>query len=140
MRKKSTVSVAFRRSLAGFAAVMSALTPLTVSAALIDDKDIAQQEACLASSTAVLVTVKNVRSSNGAVTALLFDDNPDNFLKEGRGIDKARVAAQEGETKICLLAPASGTYSIALYHDEDGNKKFNRNFLGHAVGRLRIFT
>ena len=97
---------------------------------LVDIRDVAQQETCREATTAVHVTVQNVRSSDGAVTALLYNDNPDDFLKEGRGVDKARVLAQEGETSICLLAPKPGTYSVALYHDENGNKKFERNFLG----------
>ena len=41
-----------------------------------------------------------------------------------------RVEAQEGETLLCLEAPAAGRYSVALYHDENGNKKFDRDFIG----------
>lgn len=130
MRKKSPVSFVFRLPMAFLAGALAGLSAASAWATLVDSRDIAQQEACRKSPTAVHVTVQNVRSSDGALTALLFDDNPDNFLKEGRGIDKARVLAQKGETKICLVAPGSGSYSIALYHDEDGNKKFNRNFLG----------
>ena len=110
---------------------MLAIVPgFAVWADLVDVRDVAQQETCLEASTAIHVTVQNVRSSDGAVTALLYSDNPDDFLKEGRGLDKARVLAQKGETTICLKAPGPGVYSIGLYHDENGNKKFERNFLG----------
>src|SRR3546814_1591535 len=31
---------------------------------------------------------------------------------------------------LCLQAPAAGRYSVALYHDENGNKEFDKDFLG----------
>ena len=78
----------------------------------------------------IRVTVENVRSSDGLITAILYPDNPKNFLKEGKRLDKVRVDAREGETVLCLNAPSAGRYSIALYHDENGNRDFDRNFLG----------
>ena len=76
------------------------------------------------------VTVENVRSSKGLITAVLYGDDPDTFLKRGARLDRIRVDAQEGETVLCLKAPATGRYTVALYHDENGNKEFDRNFLG----------
>ena len=78
----------------------------------------------------VRVTVENVRSSSGLITAILYPDNPKTFLKEGKRLDKVRVEAREGETVLCLKAPSTGRYSVALYHDENGNKDFDQNFLG----------
>lgn len=83
-----------------------------------------------ASPTAIEVTVENVRSSKGLITAVLYNDNPETFLKRGARLDRIRVDAHEGETVLCLNAPASGRYTVALYHDENGNKEFDRNFLG----------
>ena len=80
--------------------------------------------------TTVRVTVENVRSSNGLITAVLYPDNPKNFLKKGKRLDRVRVEAREGETVLCLKAPSTGRYSVALYHDENGNKDFDQNFLG----------
>ncbi len=79
---------------------------------------------------AIQVTVENVRSSKGLITAVLYDDNPDTFLKKGARLDRIRVEAREGETLLCLNAPSAGRYTVALYHDENGNKEFDRNFLG----------
>lgn len=76
------------------------------------------------------VTVEKVRSSKGLITAVLYSDDPETFLKSGARLDRIRVAATEGETLLCLRAPASGRYSVALYHDENGNKDFDRDFLG----------
>ncbi len=83
-----------------------------------------------ASPTAIEVTVENVRSSKGLITAVLYNDNPETFLKRGARLDRIRVDAREGETVLCLNAPASGRYTVALYHDENGNKEFDQNFLG----------
>ena len=79
---------------------------------------------------AIRVTVDNVRNSKGLITAVLYSDDPDTFLKRGARLDRIRVEAQEGETGLCLPAPSSGRYSVALYHDENGNKEFDRDFLG----------
>lgn len=78
----------------------------------------------------VQVTVDNVRNSKGLITAVLYSDDPETFLKSGAKLDRIRVEAREGETVLCLEAPANGRYSVALYHDENGNRKFDRDFLG----------
>jgi len=78
----------------------------------------------------IQVTVEKVRSSEGLITAVLYNDNPETFLKAGARLDRIRVDAREGETTLCLTAPAAGRYSVALYHDENGNKEFDRDFLG----------
>ncbi len=83
-----------------------------------------------ATSSMVQVTVDNVRNSKGLVTAVLYSDDPETFLKSGKKLDRIRVEAHEGETVLCLKAPAKGRYSVALYHDENGNKKFDQDFLG----------
>ncbi len=85
----------------------------------------------LATASAVIqVTVENVRNSKGLITAVLYSDDPETFLKRGARLDRIRVEAQQGETVLCLTAPAAGRYSVALYHDENGNKEFDRDFLG----------
>ena len=83
-----------------------------------------------AAPTAVQVTVERVRNSKGLITAVLYDDNPATFLKKGARVDRIRVEAREGETVLCLLAPAAGRYTVALYHDENGNKEFDQDFIG----------
>lgn len=91
----------------------------------------ADQRVCTADTAASIeVKVENVRSSKGLITAVLYDDDPEAFLKKGQRLDRVRVKAKKGDTSLCLQAPTVGRYSIALYHDENGNKKFDRNFLG----------
>src|SRR3546814_16611886 len=33
-------------------------------------------------------------------------------------------------TVACLSVPGPGTYAIAIYHDENGDRKFDRSMLG----------
>lgn len=111
-------------ALAGACAAWLALAPLPAAAA--------QGEGCLGDGpTTIKVTVEKVRSSKGLITAVLYDDNPKTFLKSGARIDRIRVDASEGETELCLNAPAAGrSYAVALYHDENGNTEFDTDFLG----------
>ncbi|HMA13997.1 MAG: DUF2141 domain-containing protein [Bacteroidota bacterium] len=107
-----------------FAAVLALFSGLSASRA-------DTPEACdPAAPETIQVTVEKVRSSKGLITAVLYNDNPETFLKEGARLDRIRVEAQAGETTLCLTAPAAGRFSVALYHDENGNKKFDRDFLG----------
>jgi uncharacterized protein (DUF2141 family) len=91
----------------------------------------ASGEGCIGDTpTTIRVTVENVRNSKGLITAVLYDDNPKTFLKSGSRLDRIRVEAREGATELCLNAPATGRYAVALYHDENGNKEFDTDFLG----------
>ena len=81
-------------------------------------------------STKILVRVQELRSSDGLVTVELFNDNPEGFIKKLGRLERIRVNAVDGEAKACFLAPGPGTYAVALYHDENGNKKFDRNLIG----------
>lgn len=111
-------------ALAGLCAAWLALAPAPAAAA--------SGEGCIGDgATTIRVTVEKVRNSKGLITAVLYDDNPKTFLKKGARLDRIRVEASEGETELCLNAPAAGrSYSVALYHDENGNTEFDTDFLG----------
>lgn len=85
---------------------------------------------CAASGAGIRVIVERVKSSKGLITAVLYNDEPSNFLKRGQRLARVRVHATEGATRLCLEAPGPGSYAVALYHDENGNRKFDRNLLG----------
>jgi uncharacterized protein (DUF2141 family) len=87
-------------------------------------------QSCEREGIRVLLRVQQVRNSEGNITALLFGDTPDMFLKKGARLDKKRVPAQAGETRLCLYAPQPGIYGVSLYHDENGNTDFDRNWTG----------
>jgi uncharacterized protein (DUF2141 family) len=113
-------------------AVAGAAFVLTLLGGLAAGRAEAPQAACDAAGdpATIEVTVEKVRNSKGLITAVLYNDDPETFLKRGARLDRIRVDAREGETTLCLRAPAAGRYSVALYHDENGNEEFDRDFLG----------
>jgi uncharacterized protein (DUF2141 family) len=85
---------------------------------------------CESSGIPILVTIEKVRNSNGTIKVELYSGDGKKELKKSKKIARTRVKAQRGETKLCLNAPSVGNYAIALYHDENNNKKLDRNFIG----------
>ena len=76
------------------------------------------------------VQVRDLRSSDGLVTVELFNNDPDGFIKKSGRLERIRTVAAGNKAFVCFKAPGPGVYAIALYHDENGNKKFDKNFLG----------
>ena len=73
------------------------------------------------------VVADGVRSNDGQVAITVYSDNRSKFLAKGGALWVGRVKAQKGATRGCVFLPATGVYAIALYHDENGNGKFDRN-------------
>ncbi|GJL64591.1 MAG: hypothetical protein NPIRA04_32450 [Nitrospirales bacterium] len=48
----------------------------------------------------------------------------------GKKLDAKRESAQVTSTLICLQAPHPGTYAVVVHHDENDNKKLDRNWIG----------
>ncbi len=85
---------------------------------------------CTTESTGIHVVAQEVRSSDGLLTVELYDDNPEAFIKKAGRLKRVRVEAIEGQTEMCFTAPGPGRYAVVLYHDENANEKFDKNFLG----------
>ncbi|MBI2883113.1 MAG: DUF2141 domain-containing protein [Candidatus Methylomirabilis oxyfera] len=93
----------------------------------------ATEGACSRASTAIDVRVRGVRSDRGYVTLVLYGDNPADFLVKGKKIFKRQFAAKRGTVAFCVIVPKAGTYAASVYHDENGNKKFDRSVIGIPV-------
>lgn len=78
----------------------------------------------------IRITVKTLRHGSGMVVADLHGDNPKTFLKKGKKLKRVRVPARSGSVSFCVPVAAPGTYALAVYHDENGNRKFDKNWLG----------
>lgn len=78
----------------------------------------------------ITLRVSGVQSSSGLITAVLYGDNPDDFLVRGRRLQRVRVPATGGTTELCMSVEEPGTYAIGLYHDENGNRRFDKNWVG----------
>ena len=81
----------------------------------------------------VIVRAVNLRSAKGLVTAVLYGDSGATFLKKGARLSKERVPAMAGSVELCLPAPGPGRYAVATYHDENGNRKFDKNWIGIPI-------
>ncbi len=98
------------------------LWPLAATAEPIED--------CDGAPTSIAVKVRGVRSDHGTVTFVLYSDDPDEFLVRGKKLMKERFPARTGTVEFCLPLSARGTYAAAVYHDEDGNGKLRKNWIG----------
>ena len=83
-----------------------------------------------ASSVRLYVNVNNVRSAQGLIAATLYADDRRRFLARRGSLYVGRVPARAGTTRVCIHLPAPGIWARAVYHDADGNRRFNRNAIG----------
>lgn len=81
-------------------------------------------------SVKLMVTVAGTRNSKGTVAITLYGDRPEDFLAPGRKIARIRVPISNGTAEGCLAPPRPGSYAIAVYHDEDGDRDFDRTLIG----------
>ncbi len=103
--------------LGGFAAMALATQPARAS------------DACdgVAGAGKVKLTVaaEGVRSAAGEVAFTLYGDDKSRFLAKGGKTARVRTASVAPRTSACFWV-APGHYAVAIYHDENGDRKFNR--------------
>jgi uncharacterized protein (DUF2141 family) len=85
------------------------------------------------SDTRLYVRVEGVRSSAGLMAVTLYANNPRKFLAKRGSLYVGRSPARQGVTETCIFVPQPGLYAVAVYHDADGNRKLNRNFIGYPT-------
>ena len=95
-----------------------------------DDARAGALGSCTTAAMGIHVVAQEVRSSDGLLPVELYDDNPEAFIKKAGRLKRVRVDAIEGQTEMCFTAPGPGRYAVVLYHDENANEKFDKNFLG----------
>jgi uncharacterized protein (DUF2141 family) len=76
------------------------------------------------------VHIHGIRNAHGTVKVVLYGPNPQDFLVKGKKVDKEREPAQKGAMTLCVAAPDVGKYAVVVYHDENDNHKFDRNWIG----------
>jgi uncharacterized protein (DUF2141 family) len=82
------------------------------------------------SSTWINVVAEGLRNGNGLLAITLYEDKPTKFLAASRfALCRPRPAVQ-GTTRACIFVPRPGIYALALYHDENANRSFDRTGIG----------
>jgi uncharacterized protein (DUF2141 family) len=79
-------------------------------------------------SSKLTVQVSGVRAATGEVAITLYPDDKRRFLAKGGKLARQRVRAG-GAVRACFWAP-QGSYAIAIYHDRDGDRDFDRTLVG----------
>ena len=84
-----------------------------------------------AQNSTINLTVQNIQKAEGKIMIAVFK-GADNFLEDGKAI-AAKIALVEKTGEISASFPNLPTgvdYSIAVYHDVNGNEKLNTNLFG----------
>jgi uncharacterized protein (DUF2141 family) len=77
---------------------------------------------------AVLVSVAGLKNGSGKVRVQAYGPGPRNHLAKGQWAGRVDVPlGGRRALDICLPLPAAGTYSIAVRHDANANKKSDWN-------------
>jgi uncharacterized protein (DUF2141 family) len=112
-------------SAAAFIALAVTLGSATLaSAATADDCEGPQSQ------TKLTVQVTGVRAAKGEMAVTLYPDDAKRFLAPHQKMARVRAVAQAPMTTACFWLPAPGYYALAVYHDENGNRDFDRTVLG----------
>lgn len=90
------------------------------------------QEGCTGkpSDTRLFVNVSGIRNGNGLIAVTLYADDKAKFLAKRGSLYVGRVPANQGTTRVCIHLPRPGVYALAVYHDEDGDRKLKRKGIG----------
>jgi uncharacterized protein (DUF2141 family) len=76
------------------------------------------------------ISVVKLHSAAGLVMVNIYPDDAGKFLAKGAKVARVRVNAELPVTHVCMVVPKAGWYAIALYHDENANRHFDRTFIG----------
>lgn len=79
--------------------------------------------------TTLAIEIANVKPTRGQVAVTVYPNDRKRFLAPGGKLLRQRVRATSPLTASCFYLPA-GTYAVAVYHDVNGNKDFDRTLAG----------
>jgi uncharacterized protein (DUF2141 family) len=85
---------------------------------------------CLSAAQHMLtVKVEGLKSSEGLVAVAVYNTSSA-FLKDGKAFTGAFETTKKGTTMISIPNLPKGTYAVSIFHDENGNKQLDTNFVG----------
>jgi uncharacterized protein (DUF2141 family) len=77
----------------------------------------------------IIVEVTGIKQGTGNIAISLFN-SADTFPTHGKGYKSASIAVTGKEVVYTFSDIPSGEYALAVYHDVNGNKEFDKNVLG----------
>jgi len=77
----------------------------------------------------VQVVIKGFTSDKGVCQACLFN-NAENFQAGKNAVSCAAVTIRNRTVSMVFDALPDGAYALLVFHDENSNKKLDKNFLG----------
>jgi uncharacterized protein (DUF2141 family) len=84
-------------------------------------------------STRLIVQVGRLRSSQGEVAVTVYPSDPRRFLAPHGKLMRVRVKADAPVTEACFHLPRPDAYAVAVYHDANANRDFDRSAVGLPV-------
>jgi uncharacterized protein (DUF2141 family) len=76
------------------------------------------------------VTVEGVRSDQGLIALTVYADDSSRFLARRGSLYVGRVPARSPTTELCIYLPSHGVFALGVYHDADGDRRFDRTGIG----------
>ncbi|MFN8829846.1 MAG: DUF2141 domain-containing protein [Labrys sp. (in: a-proteobacteria)] len=74
------------------------------------------------------VEVASFRNAKGTLNCRLFNDAAS--FPDGEGVRTVRARIDGTQAACVFVGLAPGAYAVAVVHDEDGNGRLDRNFVG----------
>ncbi len=85
---------------------------------------------CNGGANEIRLVVTGVKRAAGRITADLYPNREDGFLKSRGRLTQVKFAAKKPITSFCIKAPETGLFAIAVYQDENANNDFDKGALG----------
>lgn len=83
--------------------------------------------------TRLIVEVGRLRSNQGEVAVTVYPSDPRRFLAPHGKLLRVRAKADAPMTQACFYLPRPDAYAVAVYHDVNANRDFDRNAVGLPV-------
>ncbi|MHA7870936.1 MAG: DUF2141 domain-containing protein [Hyphococcus sp.] len=109
---------------------VSLITLCFAGAALAEDAFEFDHVSCTGAENEIRIVITGVEESVGLITADLYPDNEETFLRGIGRVKKVKYAARAPVTRFCMTTPEAGDYALAVYHDRNANGSFDKTGLG----------
>ncbi len=82
------------------------------------------------SDTNLVVQVSGMTSARGEMAITVYPSDPKRFLAPRGKLLRVRMNTAAPVSQACFDLPGPGVYAVAVYHDANGNRDFDRNAVG----------